>query len=100
MALKDSIALGMSLQQLDGMMLRRGAGCLNCRQTGYVGRDGVFQIMPISERLRSLIARQATSINLFEAAREEGMRTLRDAAIEKVLAGVTTVSELLRVTGV
>jgi general secretion pathway protein E len=79
--------------------VRRGAGCLHCRQTGYVGRDGVFQVMPMSEKLRGLIARQTSSISLLDAAREEGMRTLRDAAIEKVLEGVTTVSEMVRVTG-
>ena len=54
--------------------------------------------MPIGERLRDQIARQTSSTSLFEAAREEGMRTLREAAIEKVLQGVTTVSEMVRVT--
>ena len=97
--IEEAAALGMSLEELDGRLLRRGSGCLHCRQTGYVGRDGVFQIMPVSERLRGLMARQTSSINLFEAACEEGMRTLREAAIEKVLSGVTTVSELVRVAG-
>ena len=84
---------------LEGRPLRRGAGCLHCRQTGYVGRDGIFQVMSVTERIRGLVARQTPSPEVFEAARREGMRTLRDAAIEKVLGGVTTVSELLRVTG-
>ena len=97
--IEEAAALGMSLEALDGRLLRKGGGCLHCRQTGYVGRDGVFQIMPVSERLRGLMARQTSSINLFEAACEEGMRTLREAAIEKVLSGVTTVSELVRVAG-
>lgn len=44
---------------LDGRRLRCGTGCLHCRQTGYAGRDGVFQIMPITERLRYLVAQQA-----------------------------------------
>ncbi len=55
--------------------------------------------MPFTERLRGLIGRQTSSMSLFEAARVEGMRTLREAAIEKVLQGVTTVSEMVRVTG-
>jgi len=96
---EEAMALGLAAEQVPDCRLRRGTGCLHCRQTGYVGRDGVFQIMPISERLRGLIARQQTSLALFEAARTEGMRTLREAAIEKVLAGVTTVSEMVRVTG-
>ena len=95
---EEAVALGLPLEQLADHTVRRGAGCLHCRQTGYAGRDGVFQIMPIGERLRDQIARQTSSTSLFEAAREEGMRTLREAAIEKVLQGVTTVSEMVRVT--
>ena len=96
--LEESVALGMSLDALQAYTVRRGAGCLHCRQTGYIGRDGVFQVMPISERIRGLIAKQTSSVALLDAAREEGMRTLREAAIEKVLQGVTTVSEMVRVT--
>jgi len=92
--------LGMTLDELQGRALMKGAGCLHCRQTGYVGRDGIFQIMPISEKVRSLIGRQSSSIELFEGARSEGMRTLREAAIEKVLRGDTTVSEMMRVAGI
>ncbi len=93
-------ALGMSVDELQGRSLMKGAGCLSCRQTGYMGRDGIFQIMPISEKIRSLIGRQSSSIELFEGARTEGMRTLREAAIEKVLAGETTVAEMMRVAGI
>ena len=96
---EEAVALGVGFDQLRDRQLRRGTGCLHCRQTGYAGRDGVFQVMPIGERLRSLIGRQSTSLEIFEAARGEGMRTVREAAIEKVLQGVTTVSEMVRVTG-
>ena len=85
--------------ELDRRTLRRGAGCLSCRQTGFAGRDGVFQIMPISERIRGLVARQSAGPEIVEAAKKEGMRTLHEAALEKVMAGVTTVSEMIRVTG-
>jgi general secretion pathway protein E len=95
---EEAMALGISPDCLDDNKVRRGAGCLHCRQTGYSGRDGVFQVMPVTERLRGLIAKQASSIKLLEAAREEGMRTLREAAIEKVQQGVTTVAEMVRVT--
>jgi len=96
---EEATTLGMTVDALKSAKIRRGTGCLQCRQTGYAGRDGVFQVMPISEQLRGLIARQASSLALLEAARGEGMRTLREAAIEKVLEGVTTVSEMVRVTG-
>jgi general secretion pathway protein E len=92
--------LGMPLEELAGRGLMKGAGCLHCRQTGYMGRDGIFQIMPITERIRGLIGHQASSIELFDGARAEGMRTLREAAIEKVLSGETTVAEVMRVAGI
>jgi general secretion pathway protein E len=92
--------LGMPIETLAGRGLMKGAGCLHCRQTGYLGRDGIFQIMPITEKVRGLIGRQASSIDLFEGARSEGMRTLREAAIEKVLNGETTVPEMMRVAGI
>jgi general secretion pathway protein E len=95
---EEALALGIPPDQLEAHKVRRGAGCLHCRQTGYAGRDGVFQVMPISERLRGLIAKQTNSVKLLEAAREEGMRTLREAAIEKVHQGITTVAEMVRVT--
>jgi general secretion pathway protein E len=96
---EEAVAIGMPLEQLQRQKIRRGAGCLHCRQTGYAGRDGIFQIMPISERLRGLIARQSSSLDVMDAAREEGMQSLREAALEKVFQGVTTVSEMVRVTG-
>jgi general secretion pathway protein E len=96
---EEAAALEMPLDALREQRLLRGTGCLHCRQTGYAGRDGIFQIMPMTERLRGLVARQGASPEIFRGAREDGMRTLREAAIEKVLAGVTTVSEMLRVTG-
>ena len=96
---EEALALGISIEELKRHTLKRGTGCLQCRQTGYAGRDGVFQIMPITERLRGLIGRQSTSPEIFTEARVEGMRTLREAAIEKVLSGTTTVAEMVRVTG-
>jgi general secretion pathway protein E len=93
----DAAALGMPLEALP--QLWRGAGCLLCRKTGYIGRDGIFQIMPLSERLRGMVARQCPSPEIVDAARGEGMRTLREAGVEKVLSGVTTVAEMIRVTG-
>jgi general secretion pathway protein E len=95
-----SAGLGMAIDDLRKHQLMKGEGCLHCRQTGYIGRDGIFQIMPITEKIRGLIGRQASSIELFDGARTEGMRTLREAAIEKVLQGETTVSEMMRVAGI
>ncbi len=81
-----------------GTRLKRGAGCSHCRFTGYLGRSGIFELMQVGPAILGLIQRQATQIELLEAARKEGMRTLRESGIEKVSRGITTVEEVLRVT--
>jgi general secretion pathway protein E len=96
---EEALALDIPFDVLAARTLNRGRGCLNCRQTGYIGRDGIFEILPVTDAIRRLIAEQADSVRLFEAGREAGMRTLREAAIDKVLTGKTTVSEMVRVTG-
>jgi type II secretory ATPase GspE/PulE/Tfp pilus assembly ATPase PilB-like protein len=78
--------------------LRRGRGCAQCRFTGHHGRTGLFELMPVSPALRTLIHRGAGQGEILAAARKEGMRTLREAGVQQVLRGVTTVAEVLRVT--
>ena len=96
---EEALALGLASDPSSPIALKRGRGCLHCRQTGYSGRDGIFEILPITDAIRRLIAEQADSARLFDAGRAAGMRTLREAAVEKVLSGATTVSEMVRVTG-
>jgi type IV pilus assembly protein PilB len=55
--------------------------------------------MPLSEKIRRLVTSQAPSTEIFKVAREEGMRTLRESAVEKVFQGTTTMTEMVRVTG-
>src|SRR5712691_1474615 len=88
--------LRMDPEKLKSYKFRRGRGCLHCRQTGYSGRIGVFEVLPMSEKLRRLVTHQASSLDIYKTAREEGMRTLREAAIEKVFRGVTTTTEMAR----
>jgi general secretion pathway protein E len=78
--------------------LRRGRGCPQCRFTGHHGRTGLFELMPVTPALRALIHGGADQGEILAAARKEGMRTLRDAGVQKVLRGATTVAEVLRVT--
>ncbi len=96
---EEATALKIPLETLAGRQFRRGPGCLVCRQTGYEGREGIFEVLPVTERIRRLIASQAGSLEILRASREEGMRTLRESALEKVFQGVTTVTEMIRVTG-
>jgi general secretion pathway protein E len=83
----------------DSVELKRGKGCLQCRNTGYLGRLGIFEVFPMSEQLKKLIAAKANDSELRQVAIREGMTTLREDAWRKVQAGLTTVEEALRVTG-
>ncbi len=96
---EEAAALKMPLEKLQPYRFKRGKGCLTCRDTGYSGRIGIFEVLPMSEKIRRLISSQAGSPEIFKTAREEGMRTLREAAIEKVFRGITTTTEMARVTG-
>ncbi|MDI3281219.1 MAG: GspE/PulE family protein [Bacillota bacterium] len=76
---------------------QRGAGCLRCGYSGYYGRTGLFEVMPLTPRLRELIARRADADALKKAAIAEGMATLQEDGWAKVGAGLTTPMEVLRV---
>lgn len=76
-----------------------GAGCGQCRGTGYHGRTGIFEILDITERIRAAIEEKATPTKLKQIARAEGMMTLRENAIAMLRQGTTTVDEVVRVTG-
>ena len=78
----------------------KGVGCANCRGTGYKGRRAIAQALAMDVGLRSLIAERASPSVLRQAARERGLRTLRDAALDLVAAGKTTLEEANRVTAV
>jgi type IV pilus assembly protein PilB len=75
----------------------RGKGCDHCNGSGYKGRIGVYELMPVTEKVRELILARASSYAIREAAIEAGMRTLKDDAMEKILLGMTTLEESLRV---
>lgn len=82
----------------EGMRLKRGKGCSHCRFTGYHGRTAIFELMPVTPAIRTLIHGGAVHGELMAAARKEKMRTLRESGLEKVSLGLTTIEEVLRVT--
>ncbi|MDJ0784070.1 MAG: GspE/PulE family protein [Desulfosarcinaceae bacterium] len=97
----DAVTLndhGLVLGDQDRYRLARGKGCQHCRQTGYRGRTGVFEVMPYTPAIRRLTGETADMSRLRQAAQSEGMQTLRQSAVAKLLRGVTTVEEVLRVT--
>lgn len=95
----DALGLAAPFQKIKDLTFRQGKGCIHCRQTGYHGRSGVYEIMPASRKIRKLIVSKSESPEIVKTAREEGMRTLRESAIQKLVRGDTTVSEVVRVTG-
>ena len=76
----------------------KGKGCPACNFTGMKGRVAIYEVMPISEELRDAILRNAPTAELREVAQSQGMKTLRQSGLLKVLDGTTTIEEVLRVT--
>jgi general secretion pathway protein E len=91
-------AMGLDIGRDGVVELCRGKGCLKCRGTGYRGRSGVFEVLPITETIRKLVISECDVEALREVARREGMVTLRENAVKKLLEGKTTYQEVLRVT--
>ncbi len=89
--------LSEELAEQDGLVLYRGAGCEHCRQTGYKGRTGIYELLVVTDRIRQLVVQRAPATEIRVAAQQEGFRTMRDDGIHKVLAGITTIEEILRV---
>ncbi len=81
-----------------GASFHEGGGCPECDETGYRGRIGLFEVMPITRPLRRLITEHATSADLRRQALADGMITLREDGLAKVKAGITTLDEVLRET--
>jgi len=92
----DLLAIGVT--DGHGVELYRGGGCDACRKTGYKGRVGIYELFIITEEIRSLILRKASTGEIRRVAVEQGMVTLREDAWTKTRAGLTTVEEVLRVT--
>lgn len=76
----------------------RGRGCSHCMQVGYLGRTGVYELLEVSDPIRQLVTNNADAATIRQQALKMGMRSLRQAGLVKVLAGQTTVEEILRVT--
>jgi len=73
-------------------------GCLECRNTGYMGREGIYEILVLSQKVKSLIDERTDLAQLKQQAMREGMRTLRLSGAQKIAQGLTTIEEVLRVT--
>ena len=94
--------VGLSSHKFVGQEIYRGVGCVHCLQTGYKGRIGIFELMILTPEMKSLILTTSDAGQIKEqalASPEIGMSTLRQDGLRKVLAGLTTLEEVFRVTG-
>jgi general secretion pathway protein E len=79
--------------------VKEGEGCFECRNTGYLGRTGIFEMMPMDDAVKTLVVQGADAPEIKREAVKNGMRTLRQSALRKLAEGVTTFQEVVRVTG-
>jgi len=86
--------------RVDGNKIFHGTGCDHCKDTGYKGRLGLFEVMAVSSNIRKMIIDNKTSDEIEKQAKKEGMSSLRDEGIKKMLNGLTTIEEIGRETQV
>jgi len=91
-------ALHIEPGQVSEAQVMKPVGCEECRQIGYKGRTGIFEIFAIDDEVRHMINKRSSSFVLRQRARELGMRTLREDGVRKVLAGVTSAEEVISIT--
>ena len=92
------VEAGVDPDRFQGITFYEGTGCAKCNQTGYSGRIGIYEVMPIDDEMRGLIEGDANSIELEKAALRKGMVSLRESALRKLEAGITTFEEVIRET--
>lgn len=96
-ALMKSIADRFGLEIEEDITLKKGVGCKRCSDTGYRGREGVFEILEMNEEIKNLTLEGASHSTIKDKAIEGGMKTMEYRALEKVLSGLTTAEEIKRV---
>jgi type IV pilus assembly protein PilB len=90
--------LGLDPKLFDGVPLYRGRGCDRCKNSGYAGRGAIIEVMTITDEIRKLVIKRASASEIGRIARDQGMKTLRDVALDKVREGMSTLEQTLVVT--
>jgi general secretion pathway protein E len=93
-----ALGLKVPVERRDSLRVRWGGGCIDCRHTGLYGRTGVFEMLDIGKRIRTLINDGKDANEIAHAGRVEGMEPLREAAVRKLADGITTFEEVVRLT--
>ena len=92
--------LGLAYDKFKDRMIARGAGCAQCRGTGYLGRTGIYEIMEVSEKVQAAVEKKASPDTIRAIAKSEGFKTLRKCGTGILLKGITSFDEIIRVTGI
>jgi general secretion pathway protein E len=100
LSIEEAAMLNLQAPAGKRIIVKEGAGCIRCRNTGYYGRTGIFEILQIDNAIRDLIDRSEDFLKIKEMAVKRGMRTLRQSALRKLAEGTTTFEEVIRVTGI
>jgi type IV pilus assembly protein PilB len=95
---EELLASGLSADEIDGFEPKKGAGCMSCSETGYKGRIAVYEVMLMTEEIKDFVLNGASTAELKREAIRGGMLTLRRSALNKLLEGTTTLSEVYRVS--
>ncbi|MCD6228544.1 MAG: Flp pilus assembly complex ATPase component TadA [Candidatus Omnitrophica bacterium] len=90
--------LGLEGKVSESIKFVKGRGCKLCNSSGYKGRIGIFELLKVTPKIQELVLSRASADDIGKVAHQEGMRSLREAAIDKLLEGVTTPEEVMRVT--
>ncbi len=96
---EEAQAVGLASSKEKKVVVKFGDGCPQCRGTGYLGRTGIFEVMELNDKIRAIIRDKADVELIRKAAVGDGMVGLREAAVQKMLKGETTLDEVIRVTG-
>jgi len=91
-------ASGLDHEQWAKVPFYEGQGCIECAGTGFRGRTAIHELLDLSDRIREMILLKKPTSEIRRAAREEGMRFLRESALDKVRLGLTTLKEINKVT--
>jgi type IV pilus assembly protein PilB len=89
---------GLDTRLVESQVFSEGAGCIECGGTGYKGRTAICELLDLSDRIREMILERRPTSEIKKLAREEGMRFLRECAVDRVAQGVTTLREINKVT--
>jgi general secretion pathway protein E len=97
---EETVMLNLQAPAGKRIIVKEGAGCIRCRNTGYYGRSGIFELMPVDSAIREAIERGDDFLKIKEMGVKRGMKTLRQQALRKLAEGTTTFEEVVSVTGI